>query len=1187
MRFKSRLTSVLGLAALIFTTHAAWAQPISITESSPTYTQNFDGLGTSDLTWADDATLPGWWSNDWDRHLRATNGTTAAEMHNFGSGGSDPDRALGAKTHAWWSWAAQFVNDASQPVESVDVTFVGETWRIIGGAAPSEIQVYYKVGGGFDLGTSSSAPGWTHVSELTYVGATGANTVNNQGDTQQAVISGTIPVALNPGERLWIAFRTNPVANHNLAVDDFHAEFTLTPPPPTTPDIPSLAWTERSDWINVKADVSPAAVGDGVADDTAALQAAINMVDGGSSGPKVVYLPPGAYRITSEIQIPSSVGLSIIGHGRDTVIRWDGAAGGRMFLSRGATQANYIGLSYDGAGLANVIFDHEADLRFEASVQHKHCAFRNANVGLLGGAAGSSVNASSEMTIDNCLFENLVNAGIRFYYYNYYNETVTRCVFRNCGYGIENTLGNGYYRACHFEGSTIADFRLESIHGHSIRRCTSVGSNRFLFTNGKIPSVTIQDCKIDSWTNTNGAIVVHLNHHQPMLVFDTEFTNPPGSHPPINAPAQQLMLSNVTSPQTTSVTLNDSSPTYVPAGARTGVTTSASQSFLDSTVAVPSVVFDAVQDFGALSGADDTAAVQACIDAARNHGQGAIAYFPVGRYKLYGTIDVSGGDYVIGGAGYHTEFEWKMGENGGVMFHVQDPQNIRIEQIALHKHIVPKTVTAIRQTGTGPASIVYDRVWGPKGHRTLGPQEREGLHLVNLPAGTEVYLARYDGILRATESAAATIVAEFMNATGVYVDGATAPKTGFMGIATINGDNLQVTDNNDLVVADFYAEQSGDWGNIGPDMNRFYVAGGMRSGAGRVSIGGAKAHIVDINKLFRVNDYEGVVSFSDANFSFRSPAKHYVVFDHVGTRPVRLASFAQLLGNEPQLYSLDTGAELIRVLDPDRSLQNAASGALEAWWVYSDVAVPTTGGSYALSLDGVNDYVMGPWGGGFTNTTGITVAVWVKRDPASGGWLVKHGQVGNSNSDGWYLQVGDHARFVLRDSSNNTYSSGWSTTQLTEGTWHLVVGTWDGATVRVYVDGGPAEASAPAAFTAFKKGYYARFIAGGDTAGGFVAAALDEVLFYTRSLGDAEIDGLYNAGLGQTAPPTNGLYLHWPMNSGDGVIAWDHGSGDQNHGLLYEHGVNHNPVHALDTLSQVLDHFRELNEWSDAFSQSQ
>ena len=44
------------------------------------------------------------------------------------------------------------------------------------------------------------------------------------------------------------------------------------------PNIPELNWTERSDWVNVKTDITPAAVGDGVKDDTAAIQKAFDGV---------------------------------------------------------------------------------------------------------------------------------------------------------------------------------------------------------------------------------------------------------------------------------------------------------------------------------------------------------------------------------------------------------------------------------------------------------------------------------------------------------------------------------------------------------------------------------------------------------------------------------------------------------------------------------------------------------------------------------------------------------------------------------------------------------------------------------------------------------------------------------------------------------------------------------------------
>ena len=65
------------------------------------------------------------------------------------------------------------------------------------------------------------------------------------------------------------------------------------------PTLPRLNWEERSDWINVKTKVTPKAVGDGVADDTAALQAALDSLKSeGYANPNTIYLPPGVYRIT-------------------------------------------------------------------------------------------------------------------------------------------------------------------------------------------------------------------------------------------------------------------------------------------------------------------------------------------------------------------------------------------------------------------------------------------------------------------------------------------------------------------------------------------------------------------------------------------------------------------------------------------------------------------------------------------------------------------------------------------------------------------------------------------------------------------------------------------------------------------------------------------------------------------------
>lgn len=111
------------------------------------------------------------------------------------------------------------------------------------------------------------------------------------------------------------------------------------------PDTASLPWRERSDWVNVKTDVTPAAVGDGRADDTAASQAALDL--GRQS--KAVYLPTGTYRITKTLVLGDpAVGCLVVGHGRDTRLVWDGPQGGRMFWSDSVAYSRYVGLSWDG-----------------------------------------------------------------------------------------------------------------------------------------------------------------------------------------------------------------------------------------------------------------------------------------------------------------------------------------------------------------------------------------------------------------------------------------------------------------------------------------------------------------------------------------------------------------------------------------------------------------------------------------------------------------------------------------------------------------------------------------------------------------------------------------------------------------------------------------------------------------------
>ena len=70
-------------------------------------------------------------------------------------------------------------------------------------------------------------------------------------------------------------------------------------------EIPVYAWQARSDWINVRA--TTGAKGDGKADDSAAVQAALDQLGASPGLPKVIYFPPGRYLLKRTLDIPKIV----------------------------------------------------------------------------------------------------------------------------------------------------------------------------------------------------------------------------------------------------------------------------------------------------------------------------------------------------------------------------------------------------------------------------------------------------------------------------------------------------------------------------------------------------------------------------------------------------------------------------------------------------------------------------------------------------------------------------------------------------------------------------------------------------------------------------------------------------------------------------------------------------------------
>jgi len=643
-------------------------------------------------------------------------------------------------------------------------------------------------------------------------------------------------------------------------------------------DIPRLNWQERSDWINVKTDVTPAAVGDGIADDTAALQAALD----NPANPKSIYLPPGTYRLTQTLVFTGpSIGNLIVGHGRDTKLVWDGAEGGIMFRSNGIAYSRYEGISWDGAGKASVGFDHASDCRFETEIRHEHEAFRRfKEFGLRVG--NQQKIASAEILYRNCLFEDCGTA-LGFLTFNDYDNTVDRCEFRRCGVGIKDNKANFYARNCHFDHSRVCDIIIGSEHGSSVRRCTSVGSRRFIEVPFTIAPLTIQDCQVQDWTEPGPAVVLSGS---PVLMFDCAFAKQDMTVPPVSiGGGQKLFIScNTPADEAKLVTAPASATVYViPPGKRQPQLKSATQTFLTDQAVTPGRLFDARQDFGAKGDGktDDTAALQATIDAAREAGQGAVAYLPLGRYVISKTLRVTGRNYTVGGAGFLCALLWR-GAPDEPMMTVEGVRDVTLARLSLgHSDNGPSQHGAdvlVISPPDAPCRLKLDEFSG-YGMYQKQP-DLHGLRFDDLPAGSVIEGEHVQGNLRFTNCARATVLFRTSYEGTITVAGEQQQRDGFLGfqtrLATISKPTLHVRDNQSIVMSDFYNEQS---------ETHLLLEGAAGQPSGTVTLQGPKMHTLTQEPAIDLRDYAGRVYFGQNQFYIEPREPRFV---GMGTQPVQL-----------------------------------------------------------------------------------------------------------------------------------------------------------------------------------------------------------------------------------------------------------------------------------------------------------
>lgn len=220
------LTLIIGGSVWSGSTPVA-ASPDAAISLGTAYAQNFNTLASSGAAtaWTDDSTLLGWYSNR--TAYTPNNGASATgALYSYGSTGSG-ERALGSVGSGATGtiyYGIRFINDTSNTVTSLTVTYTGEQWRNGGNATAQKLDFQYLVNA-----TDISSGTWIDVDDLDFTGPIATATAATLNPPATASLSHTYTVTVNPNQEIWIRWSDiNDTGNdHGLGVDDLSVSATF------------------------------------------------------------------------------------------------------------------------------------------------------------------------------------------------------------------------------------------------------------------------------------------------------------------------------------------------------------------------------------------------------------------------------------------------------------------------------------------------------------------------------------------------------------------------------------------------------------------------------------------------------------------------------------------------------------------------------------------------------------------------------------------------------------------------------------------------------------------------------------------------------------------------------------------------------------------------------------------------
>lgn len=163
------------------------------------------------------------------------------------------------------------------------------------------------------------------------------------------------------------------------------------------------------------------------------------------------------------------------------------------------------------------------------------------------------------------------------------------------------------------------------------------------------------------------------------------------------------------------------------------------------------------------------------------------------------------------------------------------------------------------------------------------------------------------------------------------------------------------------------------------------------------------------------------------------------------------------------------------------------------------------------TFDNTDDRITMPNSSVFNHTSELSIEAWVKFDGNSEDFIFEKGNVNTQ-----YSLFSHGSDIVFRtihagDSGYQTLSPSKTTAGITNGVWHHIVGSWDGSTKRIYVDGvDKASVSKSGALTTTSNGAAIGSF-GGTSSGYYFGGDIAVVKIYDKGLSAAEVLQNYNA----------------------------------------------------------------------------